>query len=76
MKRTSVFLDEDLERTAKRFAYKNGVSLATVVREALAAYIAVPREQGGLPSVAGSFSSGHSDTSVRTDELLWRKPHE
>jgi hypothetical protein len=75
MKRTSVFLEEDLERQAKRYARKRGVSLATVVREALAAYIVAAPSGEKLPSIAGSFASGYADTSERVDELLWPDPH-
>ncbi|HKS06239.1 MAG TPA: CopG family transcriptional regulator [Gemmatimonadaceae bacterium] len=76
MKRTSLFLDEQLLRQLKRVAARRGVSFATVVREAMAAYVAAPAAGGGaLPSVAGKFSSGRSDTSARVDELLWKDPH-
>lgn len=76
MKRTSLFLDEQLLRQLKRVAARRGVSFATVVREAMAAYVAAPMTSGGtLPSVAGKFSSGRTDTSTRVDELLWKDPH-
>lgn len=75
MKRTSLFLDEKLLQRARRAAQRQGVSLATVVREALAAYLAEPRAAGGVPPITGRFASGTSDTSERVDELLWRDPH-
>jgi hypothetical protein len=75
MKRTSLFLDEKLLERARRAARRQGVSLATVVREALAAYLVEPRGIGGVPPIAGRFASGASDTSERVDELLWRDPH-
>ena len=75
MKRTSLFLDEKLLERARRAARRQGVSLATVVREALAAYLVEPRTTGGVPPIAGRFASGVSDTSERVDELLWRDPH-
>ena len=70
-----MFLDEALERKAKRYALKEGISLAAVVREAVAAYVATPRRKARVPTIAGSFSSGHADTSERVDELLWTDPH-
>jgi hypothetical protein len=74
MKRTSLFLDEDLMKGLKRVATQRGVSVATLVREAVAAYLA-PSGAGSVPSIAGRFASGRSDTSDRVDELLWTDPH-
>lgn len=75
MKRTTIFLDDQLIRQLRRAAELKGVSAATVVREALARYLAEPEGEDALPSIAGKFASGHSDTSERVDELLWRDPH-
>jgi predicted DNA-binding protein len=75
MKRTTVFLDEALLRRLKQFAYRRGVSCATVVREAVAAYVAEPTSAGVLPSVAGRYASGKTDTAERAEELLWTDPH-
>ncbi len=75
MKRTTIFLDEQLIRRLRRAAQQKGVSGATLVREALARYLADPGLRGGVPSIAGKFASGMSDTSQRVDELLWRDPH-
>lgn len=81
MKRTTVFLDESLERRLKQRARREGKSFAQCVREAVAAYVAspVPRPRG-LPAWVGMFDSGHTDTSARVDEILaevWDKkgPH-
>lgn len=76
MRRTTVFLDDKLLRRAKRLAERDGVSFAMLVREALSRYIAQPRLAGGVPSVAGQFSSGRTDTAEKVDELLWRDPHQ
>ncbi|MGI9077229.1 MAG: CopG family transcriptional regulator [Gemmatimonadaceae bacterium] len=76
MERTTVFVDHSTLRRAKDFARREGKSFAAVVREALAAYIAMPAHTaGGLPSVSGQFASGQSDGSERVDELLWPDPH-
>lgn len=75
LKRTTVFLDEKLLRQLKRLALRRGVSFATVVREAMATYVAEPASAGTVPSVAGRFASGSADTSERVDALLWREPH-
>lgn len=75
MKRTTIFLDNELVRALKRLAARRGVSFATVVREAASAYLAAPAAGAVVPSVAGRFASGTSDTSARVDELLWSEPH-
>lgn len=74
MKRTTIFLDPKVERELKRVAARRGVTFATVVREAMAAYLVKP-PAGTLPSIAGRFSSGRTDTSERAEELLWKDPH-
>ena len=74
MRRTSMYLDEATLAAAQRAAKARGVPFAHVVREALAEYVAKPRSQG-VPSIAGQFASGESDTSERVDDLLWRDPH-
>jgi len=76
MDRTTVFLDRMLLRRARQLARREGKSFAAVVREALAAYVAAAeRPTSRLPSIAGSFASGHADTSEHVDELLWQEPH-
>lgn len=75
MKRTTVFLDAALLRALKDLAARRQVSFATVVREAAAAYVATPASAGMLPSVAGRFASGTTDTASRVDELLCQDPH-
>lgn len=75
MKRTTIFVDDKLLRRLKQLAGRNGTSFATLVREALAAYVARPAGRAVLPSVAARFSSGLADTSARVDELLWKDPH-
>ncbi len=76
MKRTSLFLDEGVLEALESEAGRRGVSVASLVREALAAYVANPGGRMSLPSITGQFASGHSDTSSRVDELLWKHPHE
>ena len=75
MKRTTVFLDDQLLYDVQRLARKKGVSFAMVVREALSVYMAEPTAGNAVPSVAGRFASGTADTSATVDEHLWRDPH-
>lgn len=78
MKRTTLFIDQELLHRAQQAARERGISFARMVREALVAYLAPPdevREAGALPSVTARFASGRADTAERVDELLWREPH-
>jgi hypothetical protein len=75
MKRTSLFLDAKLLENLRRAADRRGVSVAALVREAVAAYL-TPVAAGALPSFVGKFASGRTDTSERVDDLLWGDPHE
>ena len=75
MRRTSLFLDEQIIKRMQKLAQYRKVSFATVVREALAQYVMSESPAGELPSIAGQFASGSADTSERVDELLWRDPH-
>ncbi len=75
MKRTTMYFDDKLLAQLRRRAKAENVSYATLVREALVRYLAEPTTGGGLPSIAGKFSSGTSDTSSTVDALLWRDPH-
>jgi predicted transcriptional regulator len=76
MKRTTVFLDEALERRLKQRARREGKSFAQCVREAVAAYVAAPpRRAGTLPSWVGMGDSGRSDIASHPDDFLWTDPH-
>lgn len=77
MKRTTVFLDDHLLRQAQDQAEREGKSFAQLVREAVADYLLSAQDPATrLPSVAGQFASGCTDTAGRVDELLWREPHD
>jgi len=76
MRRTTVFLEDDVLERAQRYAALHGKSFAQLVREAVLAYMS----EGGtmkrkLPRLTGAFSSGETDVSERVDELLWKDPH-
>lgn len=75
MRRTTVFLDDKLQQQLRRLAGRRGTSFAQVVREALAEYVVRPAGSTAMPTVAGRFASGSSDTSERVDQLLWKDPH-
>jgi predicted DNA-binding protein len=74
MKRTTVFLDETLERDLQAIARQEKRPVASLVREALAAYVA-NREPTAGPALSfvGAGASGQSDIAERHEDLLWRK---
>lgn len=68
VKRTTIYLDPDLEVLLKLEAMRRKLPMAELLREALRSYLAnVPRK---VPPGAGAFDSGHTDTSSRAEELL------
>jgi hypothetical protein len=77
MKRTTVFLDEDLDRDVKALAERQGRPAAGLVREALAEYVARHRRGGSSLSFVGAGRSGRSDVAQRHEEILEAelKPH-
>jgi predicted transcriptional regulator len=78
MKRTTIFVPEDLERDLQLYASRDGRPAASLVREALAEYIAHRRDAHVLPAFAGQFASGRTDTAERHDALLFKTlaPHD
>jgi hypothetical protein len=68
VKRTTIYLDADLEVLLKLEAIRRKQPMAELLREALRSYLsAVPRK---LPPGAGAFDSGHTDTASRHEEIL------
>jgi len=68
MKRTTIYLDADLEILLKLEALRRKQPMAELLREALRSYLSdVPRK---LPPGVGAFDSGHTDTATRHDEVL------
>lgn len=68
MKRTTVYLEPELEILLKVEALRRRRPMAELMRDALRAYLqVVPREP---PPGGGAFDSGHRDTAERNEELL------
>jgi hypothetical protein len=72
MKRTTIFIPESLERDLQLYARRERKPAASIVREAIAAYIVRGRRGSALPSFAGAFDSGRADTADRHEELLFK----
>ena len=72
MKRTTLFIDPQLERELQALARRDGRPMAALVREAVAQYVAAAREQGSarLGFIAAG-RSGRADIADRHEELLF-----
>ena len=68
MKRTTIYLEPELEVLLKLEMAHQKRPMAEIVREAVRAY--VTREPRKAPPGAGAFSSGRTDTADRVDEVL------
>jgi len=74
MKRTTIFLDEAVERDLQALARQQARPVASLVREAVAAYIATHQpEAGARPGFIAIGSSGRSDVAEQHEELLWKE---
>jgi predicted transcriptional regulator len=78
MKRTTIFVPEELERDLQLYARRAGKPTAVVVREALTAFVARKRAAADLPSFAAAFDSGVTDTAEHHEDMLFARlaPHE
>jgi predicted transcriptional regulator len=79
MKRTTIFLEERLERDLLAVARREGRPMGAVVREAIARYVRLrTRSLGTSASFIAMGQSGHRDTAERHEDLLWKDlaPHE
>ena len=68
MKRTTLYLDPELEVLLKLEMRRQKRPMAAIVREAVRAYVA--REPRKAPPGAGAFASGRRDTAERVDDIL------
>jgi hypothetical protein len=68
MKRTTIYLDPDLEVLLKLEAMRRKEPMAEVIRQALRSQLS--KRPAKAPPGAGAFDSGHTDTADRAEELL------
>ena len=68
MKRTTIYLDPELEALLRVETLRRKRPMAELIREAVAEYLA--RGRAAPPPGAGAFSSGRVDTAERAEELL------
>jgi predicted transcriptional regulator len=79
MKRTTIFIDEAMERDLHALAQRKRAPVSALVREALRRYLAEEhrRQKFSLRFLAAG-RSGRKDIAERHEQLLWRdlKPHD
>ena len=78
MKRTTIFIEESVERDLRLLARKRSRPVAALVREALAGYVTEHRRNSkDLPAFVGADRSGHADTAERHEEIVFQDldPH-
>lgn len=68
MRRTTIYLDPELETQLKAEMLRRGKPMAELIRQAVHEYLV--RGRPAPPPGAGAFSSGHDDTADRAEELL------
>lgn len=70
MKRTTIYLPDDLKQALTKRAKLEGRSEADIIRRSLSKTLLVPPRKTARDMSFGMFSSGHTDTSERVDEIL------
>lgn len=74
MKRTTIFIDEAIERDLRAIAERDSRPVSGLVREALGTYVARRRKEGPKLGFVAFGRSGRRDTSELHEELLWHDP--
>lgn len=70
MRRTTVYLEPELEVLLKQEAARRKTPMADLIRDALRQYL--HPDAGRLPPGAGAFSSGRRTTAGRAEQVLAR----
>lgn len=70
VKRTTIYLEPELEVLLKLEVLRQKRPMAEIVREAVRTY--VTREPRSAPPGAGAFASGHADTAEDAEAVLAR----
>lgn len=70
MKRTTIYLEPELELLLKTEMRRRKKPMAVLIRDALRAYL--ERGSGSEPPGAGAFRSGRRDTAEKAERILAR----
>jgi len=68
MKRTTIYLEPDLEALLKAETLRRKRPMAELIREAVRDYLV--RSRPGPPPGAGAFASGKKDTAAGAEDAL------
>jgi len=68
MRRTTIYLEPELEILLERETKRRRQPMAALIREALRDFLT--RETPTGPPGAGAFDSGQADTATKVDEIL------
>lgn len=68
MKRTTIYLEPELEVLLKLEVLRQKRPMAEIVREAVTAYVS--RQPQRVPPGAGEFATGHAVTADRAEAVL------
>lgn len=74
MRRTNIYFDDDLDESLCQEAALEGRSTASVVRDAVRAYLqerARARRADPFRALIGAYSSEHTDSALRHDRYLY-----
>jgi predicted transcriptional regulator len=70
MKRTTVKLPDELDARLRHEAHRRGLTISEVTREAIENHLSMKAGRHRRLLAAGAGRSGHSDISVRIEEIL------
>ncbi|HVS64832.1 MAG TPA: CopG family transcriptional regulator [Thermoanaerobaculia bacterium] len=68
MKRTTIYLEPELEARLKAETLRRKEPMAEIIREAVREYL--ERTRPASPPGGGAFESGHGDTAERAEAVL------
>ena len=68
MRRTTIYLEPELELRLKRETRRRKKAMAEIIREALRSHLGGERAQA--PPGAGAFASGKKDTAAKAEAVL------
>jgi hypothetical protein len=68
MRRTTIYLEPEIEVLLKLEAMRRKTPMSEILREALRSHLG--RKPAGPPPGAGAFESGRKDTAERAEALL------
>ncbi|MBI4606226.1 MAG: hypothetical protein HY721_30025 [Planctomycetes bacterium] len=77
MRRTTVFLEEAVDRDLKAIARAKNVPAAAILREALASYLKSEKKKLSRLSIVAMGRSGRTDVAETHEDALWAglEPH-